>query len=82
MLGSGFYLFFLGTGFYIVEDYQEIFRYVKQRYIEVILEIDMLGYSYVVIMVMKVRYYKYKKAGDIEKGKEFLLCSVDDFLYV
>lgn len=47
-----------------------------------ILEIDMLGYSYVVIMVMKVRYYKYKKAGDIEKVKEFLLCSVDDFLYV
>lgn len=82
MLGSGFYLFFLGIGFYIVEDYQEIFRYVKQRYIEVILEIDMLGYSYVVIMVMKVRYYKYKKAGDIEKVKEFLLCSVDDFLYV
>lgn len=48
----GFGIGNFGSGFYIVEDYCEILRYVEERYVEVIFEFDMFGYGYVVIKVM------------------------------
>lgn len=48
-LGFGFFVNIFGFGFYIVSDYKEILRYVKFRYIEVILEIDVSGYVRFVI---------------------------------
>ncbi|XP_062610769.1 beta-hexosaminidase-like [Saccostrea cucullata] len=81
MLGSGPHLTSSGTGFYSVEDYQEILQFARRRHIEVIPEIDMPGHSHAAIMAMKARYYKYKKMGDIKMAEEFLLCSVDETLH-
>lgn len=49
----------MGFGFYIVSDYKDIFCYVNDCYIEIILEIDMFGNMYVGIKVMEVRFWKY-----------------------
>lgn len=80
MLGSGPHLTSSGSGFYSVEDYQEILRFAKKRHIKVIPEIDMPGHSHAAVMAMKARFYKYKKTGDMQKAEEFLLCSVNDSL--
>lgn len=42
---------FIYGGFYIQEDIKEIIVYVKECFIEVIFEVDMLGYVQVIIVV-------------------------------
>lgn len=53
-----------GFGYYIINDYKDIFRYVNDCYICVILEILLLIYIYVVKRVMEVWYRKYMNYGN------------------
>lgn len=78
MLGSGPDFETSGTGYYTVQDYQEILQYAVDRHIEVIPEIDMPGHSHAAIKAMRARYLKYKDEGDLEKGKEFMLTDLAD----
>lgn len=82
-LGLGFNGCKFGCGFYMVEDYKEILRYVNVCYIEVILEIDMFGYCCVGIKVMEVRYRKYMNYGnEIVVWEFFLIDFVDKIQYL
>ncbi|KAL8603368.1 hypothetical protein ACOMHN_039731 [Nucella lapillus] len=73
LLGSGPHSSNSGSGFYTVEDYQEILRFATQRHIEIIPEIDMPGHCNAAVKAMQVRHAKLKKAGDVRAAEEFLL---------
>lgn len=78
MLGSGPDFDTSGSGFYTVKEYQEILQYAKDRYIDVIPEIDMPGHSHAAIKAMRARYLKYKDAGDMKKAEEYVLTDLGD----
>lgn len=67
-----------GSGFYSREDYIEILRFAKERYIEVIPEIDMPGHARAAIVAMKARYLKYFKEGNFTEATKYMLHDPDD----
>lgn len=67
-----------GSGFYSREDYIEILRFAKERYIEVIPEIDMPGHARAAIVAMKARYHKYFKEGNFTEATKYMLHDADD----
>ncbi|KAL4225883.1 hypothetical protein ACF0H5_013871 [Mactra antiquata] len=77
LLGSGPDFSTSGSGYYTVDEYREILRYAKERYIEVIPEIDMPGHSHAAIKSMKARYQKYIGLKDKKKAEEYLLSDLD-----
>ncbi|XP_045167590.2 N,N'-diacetylchitobiase-like [Mercenaria mercenaria] len=54
-LGSGPYSDKQGSGFYTVGDFRDILRYAKERYVEVVPEIDVPGHAFSAIKAMQYR---------------------------
>lgn len=67
-----------GTGFYTVEDFQEILAYAKARHIEVIPELGVPAHSRAAILGMESRYRKFMAAGDEVKALEYRLADPGD----
>ena len=67
-----------GSGYYSREDFIEILEYARDRYIEIIPEIDIPGHARAAIVAMRARYEKYAAAGEMEKAEEFLLHDAND----
>lgn len=67
-----------GTGFYTVEDFQEILAYAKERHIEVIPELGVPAHSRAAILAKESRYRKFMAAGDEEKALEYRLADPGD----
>lgn len=77
-LGSGPDTRTSGTGFYSVEDYQEILRHATQRHIQVIPEFDFPGHSHAAIKSMIARHDRLMQQGNEKHAKEFLLNDFKD----
>lgn len=67
-----------GTGFYTVEDFQEILAYAKARHIEVIPELGVPAHSRAAILAMESRFYKFMAAGEKDKALEYRLADPGD----
>lgn len=67
-----------GTGYYSVEDYQEILSYARERFIEVIPEFGVPAHSRAAILAMERRYEKFSLAGNLEAANEYRLVDPDD----
>ncbi|XP_025106170.1 uncharacterized protein LOC112571424 isoform X3 [Pomacea canaliculata] len=73
LLGSGPTACPPGSGYFTVQDYQEILMFAAERHIEVIPEIDMPGHCHAAIRAMQARYARLKAAGDDVAAEEYLL---------
>lgn len=62
-----------GSGFYTRADFIEILQYAKQRYIDVIPEIETPGHARAAIAAMTARYNRLMKEGKKEEAEKFLL---------
>ena len=77
-LGSGPFPTAPGSGFYTNEDYRDILRHAKSRFVDVIPEIDLPGHSHAAIRSMEARFRKFVSAGNPEAAMEYLLSDPDD----
>lgn len=77
-LGSGPYVDTKVNGFYSKAEYQEILRYASAHHVQVIPSLDMPGHSRAAVKAMEYRYRKYKKLGDMQKAKQYLLTDFAD----
>ncbi|XP_053373998.1 beta-hexosaminidase-like [Mercenaria mercenaria] len=68
-LGSGPY----SSGFYTVSDFREILRYAKERYVEVIPEIDVPGHALSAIKAMQYREQDLQRLKTAEKLPSYIL---------
>lgn len=76
--GSGPYRDSHANGFYSTQDYIDILKEAKKRYIEVIPSFDMPGHSRAAVRSMDARYRKYMAKGDEKKAMQYLLVDPDD----
>lgn len=67
-----------GSGFYTRNDFIEILQYAKDRYIEVIPEIESPGHGRAAIKAMEARYDRLMKAGDQTEAERYLLSDRND----
>ena len=67
-----------GSGYYTREEYIDILRYAKDRYVDVIPEIDVPGHSRAAIKAMRARYNSFIGAGNYDKANEYLLDDEND----
>ena len=65
------------NGYLTKQDFIEILRYAKQRFVNIVPEIDMPGHSRAAIKAMEARYWKYIDT-DKEKAEEYLLSDFQD----
>jgi len=61
------------SGYYSVEDYQEILKAASARHIQVIPSLDMPGHSRASIKAMTARFKKYQALEDEAKAQQFML---------
>ncbi|XP_060598030.1 beta-hexosaminidase-like [Ruditapes philippinarum] len=72
-LGSGPYPDSSGSGYYTVQDFREILTYAKERYVQVIPEIDVPGHAFAAIKATELRdknSHLFKNSGN---GPSYLL---------
>ena len=62
-----------GSGFYTRKDFVEILKYAKQRYIDVIPEIESPGHARAAIAAMTARYRRLISEGKQKEAEEYLL---------
>ncbi len=67
-----------GSGFYTVDDFQEILRYAQERNIEVIPELGVPAHSRAAIRAMEVRYEKFNKGGKTAEALQYRLADPKD----
>jgi hexosaminidase len=67
-----------GSGFYTAADFQEILKYAKDRYIEVIPELGVPAHSRAAILAMEKRYQSYMQAGKQEEALAYRLADPGD----
>ena len=67
-----------GSGFLSTQDFADILRYAKKRYIEVIPQISFPSHARAAIVAMKARYENYKEQGDYNAAVEYLLHDPED----
>ncbi len=69
-----------GTGRYYLsrEDFIDILKYAKERFITVVPEIETPGHSRAAIKAMEMRYQRLKAAGKHKEAEEYLLHDLDD----
>lgn len=77
-LGSGPDSDNLGSGYFSRDDYIEIVKYAKDRFIEVIPEIDMPAHARAAIIAMEARYNRLMAEGKTEQANEFRLVDPTD----
>ena len=66
-----------GNGYLSRNDFIDILRYAKKRYVNIVPEIDMPGHSRAAIKAMEARYYKYIDT-DPQRAEEYLLSDFRD----
>lgn len=67
-----------GTGFYTVQDFQEILAYAIERNIEVIPELGVPAHSRAAIQAMELRYDNFIKAGKNAEALQYRLADPGD----
>ncbi|OCG31867.1 beta-N-acetylhexosaminidase [Gilliamella sp. Choc4-2] len=67
-----------GSGYFSREDYIEIVKYAKARFIEVIPEIDMPAHARAAIVSMEARYSRLMSEGKEQQANEFRLVDPTD----
>jgi hexosaminidase len=67
-----------GSGYYTRNDFIEILKYAKERYIEVIPEIESPGHGRAAIKAMDARYEKLMQAGNKAEAERYLLRDIND----
>ncbi|MCX8579061.1 beta-N-acetylhexosaminidase [Gilliamella sp. B2717] len=77
-LGSGPDSNTSGSGYLSRQDYIEIIKYAKARFIEVIPEIDMPAHARAAIVSMEARYNRLMKEGKEQQANEFRLVDPTD----
>ncbi len=77
-LGSGPFSNNSGSGYLSREDYIDILKYAKARYILVIPEISMPAHARAAVIAMEVRYHNLMKKGKKEQAQEFRLTDPED----
>ena len=77
-LGSGPDSNTSGSGYLSRQDYIEIIKYAKARFIEVIPEIDMPAHARAAIVSMEARYNRLMKEGKAQQANEFRLVDPTD----
>ena len=77
-LGSGPNNDNLGSGYFSRDDYIEIVKYAKARFIEVIPEIDMPAHARAAIVAMEARYNRLMAEGKEQQANEFRLVDPTD----
>lgn len=77
-LGSGPDSNNLGSGYFSRNDYIEIIKYAKARFIDVIPEIDMPAHARAAIMSMEARYNRLMAEGKKEEAIEYRLVDPTD----
>lgn len=77
-LGSGPNSDNLGSGYFSRNDYIEIVKYAKDRFIEVIPEIDMPAHARAAIVSMEARYQRLMQEGKQAEANEFRLVDPSD----
>lgn len=77
-LGSGPDSDNLGSGYFSRNDYIEIIKYAKARFIDVIPEIDMPAHARAAIMSMEARYNRLMAKGKKEEAIEYRLVDPTD----
>ena len=77
-LGSGPDSDNLGSGYFSRSDYIEIVKYAKDRFIDVIPEIDMPAHARAAIMSMEARYQRLMAEGKQAEANEFRLVDPTD----
>lgn len=77
-LGSGPDSNNMGSGYFTRDDYIEIVKYAKARFIEVIPEIDMPAHARAAIVSMEARYNRLMAEGKEQEAKEFRLVDPTD----
>lgn len=77
-LGSGPTADNLGSGYLKRDDYVEIVKYAKDRFIEVLPEIDMPAHARAAVISMEARYNRLHQAGKEEEANEYRLFDPTD----
>jgi len=77
-LGSGPDSDNMGSGFFTRQDYIDIVKYAKARFIEVIPEIDMPAHARAAIVSMEARYNRLMAEGKEQAANEFRLVDPTD----
>lgn len=67
-----------GSGYFTRDDYIEIVKYAKSRFIEVIPEIDMPAHARAAVVSMEARYNRLMAAGKKEEANEYRLVDPSD----
>ncbi|MEO0899773.1 MAG: family 20 glycosylhydrolase, partial [Bacteroidota bacterium] len=67
-----------GSGFYTKEDFKEILTYAKERYIDVIPEVNFPGHARAAIKSMNARRERLLKEGKNEEADKYWLIDADD----
>lgn len=76
--GSGPAETLAGSGFYTREDFIAILKYAKDRYIDVIPEIEAPGHARAAVAAMTARYNRLMKEGRQKEAEEYLLYHPND----
>ncbi len=76
--GSGPAQSIAGSGFYTREDFIEILKYAKQRYIDVVPEIESPGHARAAVAAMTARYNRLRKEGAQKEAEKYLLYHPND----
>ncbi|MGV7963489.1 beta-N-acetylhexosaminidase [Photorhabdus tasmaniensis] len=77
-LGSGPDNNNMGSGFFSRQDYIDILKYAKARYIDVIPEIDMPAHARAAVVSMEARYKKLIARDDVKGANEYRLLDPTD----
>lgn len=77
-LGSGPFTNNSGSGYLSRQDYIDILKYAKMRYILVIPEIAMPAHARAAVTAMEVRYHNFMKKGKKEQAEEYRLIDPED----
>lgn len=67
-----------GTGYYSVQDFQDILAFAKERHIEVIPELGVPAHSRAAILAMERRYEAYTKVGKTVEALAYRLADPQD----
>ncbi|WP_215223489.1 family 20 glycosylhydrolase [Echinicola shivajiensis] len=67
-----------GSGYYSVNDFQEILSYANERHIEVIPELGVPAHSQAAVLAMEKRYEKLKAEGKMKEAEQYRLADPDD----
>lgn len=76
--GSGGDINNIQSSFYTRNDYIDILKHAKSKFIDVIPEIETPGHARAAIKAMDARYARLMKEGKPEEAKQYLLSDADD----